>query len=387
MDVPNGNYINPTKCTATATLSSGAVTITTSAEYPNEVWVFLAASVEYDGTSSTLKLYVNDVLVEVATGSGQLNPLSSNYLNGIFTDAIYYEFRYYWGALSLSDMQGTLFDMGTTCSDDVNACLPDGTRLCNSNDAYLFEISCAVCTMTDYACRDSVTKYGAEPGCTEGVANTDGSCLYPTKGDFCPVACGVCKSSSECLCDAGCQLCNSDVCLSCKDLLASPQGHYCVCPMQYFMEESVCQPCSAACAECNSADQCLVCRPEFFTLKTDLSVNCLDKCPQSTFTEGSNCISCNAACATCTGPADNDCAECKEGFIRQDGKCVSLACYPGTFPIGGVCEACSAACEACFGPSFFECVGCAEGLFLQPYTQSVCLETALQASQLKTKPA
>jgi hypothetical protein len=367
--------IDPRKYSTYAVLTSGQINILTAAEYPNEVWVFLAASVEYDGVTSTLKLYVNDAQVGVAAGTGQLVPNGSPYLNGSDTECIYYEFRYYWGALSLSAMQGTLFNMGTTCSDNVNACLPDGARLCNSNDAYHFDINCAACTTTNYACRDSVTRYAGGSDCTEGVANPDGSCLYPTEGDFCPVECGVCVSSSECLCHRTCQTCNFEACIACKDPLASPQGHYCVCPKHYFMDESDCQPCSAACVECSSADQCLVCRPEFFTLKTDLSVNCLDKCPRSSFTEGSNCISCNAACSTCTGPADNDCAECKEGFIRQDGKCASLACDPGTFLIGGVCEACSAACEACFGPSFFECLGCAEGLFLQPYTQSVCLET------------
>jgi hypothetical protein len=153
-DIDNGDFVNPRKYTATAFLSSGQVTITTSADYPNEVWVFLAASVEYDGALWTLKLYVNDAQVGVATGTGQLNPPLSNFLNGLHTDTIYYEFRYYWGALSLSQMQGTLFDVGATCSDAVNACLPDGSRLCNSNDAYHFDINCAACTMTNYACRD-----------------------------------------------------------------------------------------------------------------------------------------------------------------------------------------------------------------------------------------
>jgi hypothetical protein len=196
-DIDNGDFVNPSKYEATAFLSSGQVTITTLADYPNEVWVFLASSVEYDGASSTLKLYVNDAAVGVATGSGQLNPPPNNYLNGAFTDAIYYEFRYYWGALSLSDMHGTLFNFGPTCSDAINACLPEGSRLCNYYDAYHFDINCAACTMSNYACRDSVTTYAGSSGCTEGVAYPDGSCLYPTdKGDFCPAGCGACTSSS-----------------------------------------------------------------------------------------------------------------------------------------------------------------------------------------------
>jgi hypothetical protein len=135
--------IDPRKYSAYAVLTSGQLNIATAAKYPIEVWVFLAASVEYDGVTSTFKLYVNNAQVGVATGPGQLNPTTDYYFNGVWTDAIYYEFRYYWGALTLSDMQGTLYDVGSTCSDNVNACLPDGTSLCNSYDAYHFEISCA----------------------------------------------------------------------------------------------------------------------------------------------------------------------------------------------------------------------------------------------------
>jgi hypothetical protein len=109
--------------------------------------------VEYDGVFSALKLYVNDAQVGVATG--QLAPPPHNYLNGIATVGLYYKFRYYWGALSLNDMQGTLCDIGATCSEAVNACLPDGRSLCNSSDTYHFEICCAACTMTDYGRRDS----------------------------------------------------------------------------------------------------------------------------------------------------------------------------------------------------------------------------------------
>jgi hypothetical protein len=351
-DINNGNYFNPREYTAFAYLSSGLVTITTSAAYPNEVWVFLAASVEYDGASSTLKLYANDAQVGVATGTGQLIPTTKYYLNGGYNDAIYYEFRYYWGALSLSDMQGTLFNIGTTCSDNVNACLPDGTKLCNSNDAYHFEISCAACTVTNYACRDSVTKYEAELSCTEGVANPDGSCLYPTEGEFCPVECGVCISSSQCLaCDQTCIKCNFDVCLTCKDASASPQAQVCICnPGFYDGDPSTSQSCLACSSECLICDAALKC------------LSCVDTHAEAVY-------------GVCT---------CKEGFVSgATGECG--ACCEGTFYAKDVCVSCHPDCKACVthpsctscknpdkvpGPE--GCRSCEQGTFLQNASCEVC---------------
>jgi hypothetical protein len=88
IDVFNGDFITPHKYTASAALTSGQVTTTTAAEYPNEVWVFLAASVEYNGVSSTLKLYVNDAQVGVTGGTGKLVPAPDYYLNGTLNNCI-----------------------------------------------------------------------------------------------------------------------------------------------------------------------------------------------------------------------------------------------------------------------------------------------------------
>jgi hypothetical protein len=55
-DYSTGTQVDPRKYSAYAVLTSGQLNISTVAEYPNEVWVFLAASVEYDGVTSTFKL-------------------------------------------------------------------------------------------------------------------------------------------------------------------------------------------------------------------------------------------------------------------------------------------------------------------------------------------
>ncbi|XP_018109853.1 cysteine-rich with EGF-like domain protein 2-A isoform X1 [Xenopus laevis] len=36
------------------------------------------------------------------------------------------------------------------------------------------------------------------------------------------------------------------------------------------------------------------------------------------------CTACNQACKTCDGPSNEDCKECKNGWIKDDGKCVDV---------------------------------------------------------------
>jgi hypothetical protein len=367
-DVFNGNSITPHKYQASATLSSGLITITTSTTYPYEVWVFLAVSVEYDGTSSTLKLYVNDAQIGVATGTGPLAPTTLYYLNGFMTDAIYYEFRYYWGALSLSDMQGTLFKIGAACSDTVNACLPDDTRLCNSNDAYHFDISCAACTMTNYACRDSVTKFAGDSGCTEGVANPAGSCLYPTEGDFCPVECGFCTSSSKCfICEETCQKCSLEVCLSCKDPSASPQGIGCICSSGFYdgdlSSSQSCLPCSPQCLTCDEALKCLSCVDTHAeavygvcTCKEDFVTGATGKCVacrEGTFYAREVCVSCHSDCSTCSDyPSCNSCKD-PDQLPALEG---CRSCEEGTFLQDSSCEVCPWLCTSCSKEACLSCI-------------------------------
>jgi hypothetical protein len=366
-DDSTGTQVDPRKYSAYAVLTSGQLKIITAAEYPNEVWVFLAASVEYDGVTSTFKLYVNNAQVGVATGPGQLVPNANPYLNGSDTECIYYEFRYDWGALSLSDMQGTLFNMGTTCSDNVNACFAEGTSLCNSNNAYHFDINCAACTITDYACKDQVTRYEAESGCTEGVANPDGSCLYPTEGDFCPVECRVCESSSECLCDATCQLCNADVCLLCRDPAASPQGQVCTCKIGFYdgdpTQSQDCQPCSPQCSTCDDALKCLscvdlhaeavhgvcTCKEGFVSGTTGECV----ACSEGTFYAREVCVSCHPDCRTCS--LYPGCTSCKDpDKVPAFEGCRS--CEQGTFIHEAKCEVCPWPCTSCSKEACFTCI-------------------------------
>jgi hypothetical protein len=205
-------------------------------------------------------------------------------------------------------MQGTIFEMGAACSDSVDACLPDGSGLCKSNDAYHFDITCAACTMTNYACRDQVTAYAAVSGCPEGIANPDGSCVYPTDAtDFCPSGCGACTSSYACLaCDTTCQTCNFSACLTCKDASASPQAQACTCNSGFYDSDpsatQSCQACIAECSSCNAATTCLTCADPEALLNTG-RCTCRAGFYDSDPSTSQSCLGCSSVCSTCDAPS------------------------------------------------------------------------------------
>ncbi|KAE8616097.1 hypothetical protein XENTR_v10008716 [Xenopus tropicalis] len=45
----------------------------------------------------------------------------------------------------------------------------------------------------------------------------------------------------------------------------------------------------------------------------------------------STCTACNQACQTCNGPSNEDCKECKNGWLKDGGKCVGMCLYNKAF--------------------------------------------------------
>ncbi|OCT87323.1 hypothetical protein XELAEV_18021021mg [Xenopus laevis] len=88
------------------------------------------------------------------------------------------------------------------------------------------------------------------------------------------------------------------------------------------------------------------------------------------------CTACNQACKTCDGPSNEDCKECKNGWIKDDGKCVDLnecaseesPCKDSQYCLNTegsfLCKECDGSCLGCSGEGPENCKDCATGYVL-----------------------
>lgn len=128
-------------------------------------------------------------------------------------------------------------------------------------------------------------------------------------------------------CDERCYLCHdgSNACDECAI------GYH-------FNELKRCVPCGDHCDRCDS-NGCLVCKADFYP-------------------ENGICTPCAEVCNHCSGPTEDDCINCDEGFYFSE----SL----------NACFACDKSCTACYGPSASSCSSCATGYFMNRCTCSKC---------------
>ncbi|XP_029985651.1 proprotein convertase subtilisin/kexin type 6 [Sphaeramia orbicularis] len=176
-------------------------------------------------------------------------------------------------------------------------------------------------------------------------------------------------------CFKGCERCvgrRADECVSCRrGLYLNTVNSSCdhTCPLGYFTEESQrqCEKCNDKCQSCvRDADRCTSCN-EGYSLA---GMTCVPECTNGTFfhLEEMTCTSCHSSCRTCTGPGQEDCLQCADGFLQQDWGCVH-SCSPGYYSgeaAGGahhMCHRCEDNCVSCSGPGS-TCVQCKDGYSL-----------------------
>ncbi|XP_061592782.1 proprotein convertase subtilisin/kexin type 6-like [Cololabis saira] len=162
-------------------------------------------------------------------------------------------------------------------------------------------------------------------------------------------------------CPRGCERCEGPApgsCLSCRRGLhlhtpSSTCTH--TCPPGHFADENQrrCVSCHANCTACvSSADRCTACG-EGYSLA---GMTCLPLCADGTFfhLEEMTCSPCHSSCHTCTGPGEEECIHCAEGFLQQEWQCVQ-ACAPGYYSGKAarlphkICHRCEENCLSCSG--------------------------------------
>ncbi len=112
-----------------------------------------------------------------------------------------------------------------------------------------------------------------------------------------------------------------------------------------FLLGNQCEQCQDPCVTCKNLTSCLTCKEKFYLLNDQ----CVEKCPNGYYTNNKQCLQCNPICDTCigknefflrrkkvcvpfTGPSEDDCKSCVDGFSfdEKQKKCLSL-CPNGNF--------------------------------------------------------
>ncbi|XP_053558467.1 proprotein convertase subtilisin/kexin type 5 isoform X2 [Bombina bombina] len=192
--------------------------------------------------------------------------------------------------------------------------------------------------------------------CPSGHYNAD-----KKKCKKCSFHCDTCKGS------------RSDQCTSCKlgfYLIEETNSCASSCPTGFYLNEhkTLCQRCSENCKTCTSDQTCTECKLGLSLQGSRCAINCEDGKYYSA--NKKECEPCHRSCATCTGPGIDNCINCTEFSLYEDGKCV-VTCSTGYYfaqsKTNGykTCKRCDASCLACSGPGDRNCTSCPDGYVLE----------------------
>lgn len=143
-------------------------------------------------------------------------------------------------------------------------------------------------------------------------------------------------------------------------------GDYCVeiCPEGYVEENRRCMPCIDGCSICENTLTCMKCKKGF----AFFNGTCINACPDGYYMNPklSICTKCDPACSTCSSSGSDACLSCnlKSGyFMVRPGTCVKQICFKGEYmnPINFMCYRCSPRCGACNAGGEEDCLECKPG--------------------------
>ncbi|XP_073764149.1 proprotein convertase subtilisin/kexin type 6 isoform X2 [Danio rerio] len=176
-------------------------------------------------------------------------------------------------------------------------------------------------------------------------------------------------------CSRGCEKCvgrGTSDCRSCRrGFYFNSKENTCVeiCPTGSFHDDSQrrCVKCHENCLKClRDADRCTACKNGFSLA----GMTCVPECANGTFfnLEEMKCSPCHISCSTCTGPGQEECIQCAQGFLQQEWRCVR-SCAPGYYSgeaagfTQRMCRKCEENCLSCQGPGT-SCTQCKDGYSL-----------------------
>ncbi|KAM8961076.1 proprotein convertase subtilisin/kexin type 5 isoform 1-T1 [Pelodytes ibericus] len=180
-------------------------------------------------------------------------------------------------------------------------------------------------------------------------------------------------------CFSHCEMCvggRTDQCTSCKSgYYLNEESNSCIsnCPVGSYLNENknLCRKCGENCKSCTSEQTCTECRHGLSLQGSKCAVSCEDG---KYYTIGKKeCEPCHRLCATCTGPGIDNCINCTEDTLFEDGRCVqtcSSGYYLSQSKLYRTCKKCDGSCIACSGPGDRNCTSCPEGYVLEG---SVCV--------------
>lgn len=215
---------------------------------------------------------------------------------------------------------------------------------------------------------DNKTQSCVNCGC--GACNNTDDCtkcnddqkLYKGKCyDKCPADTveTILADSIECVkCSPDCVVCiDKDTCKDCG--LKYVYNGNCVepCPPTTFPSYGTpptCLQCTENCDTCIGKLDCQKCTSGYY----EYNGNCIKDCPSGTYTDESKgeCVDCPIHCKTCT---QENCTECKDGFVLTDKGTCEDKCPDGTVKVAdNSCAYCETHCEVCLPNDTTTCIKC-----------------------------
>lgn len=182
------------------------------------------------------------------------------------------------------------------------------------------------------------------PSATECNTCADGYHLFGSSCLECTPPCLTCTAQSltECLSCVDKHYLVGNKCKECKAPCENCQGSETQCTScleGYYITGQTCTPCPTGCATCTSSGsttQCQKCIDGY--IKTGSScekcgegcATCVDSktnCPKCIIEgyyhddKNNACHTCDPSCFNCTGPANTDCIECNDGYMKNGTAC------------------------------------------------------------------
>ncbi|CAD8124855.1 unnamed protein product [Paramecium sonneborni] len=200
--------------------------------------------------------------------------------------------------------------------------------------------------------------------------------------------CKKCQPNCLSCTENKCELCENDQFYPHENLCVKCQGQCLTCINKdqctkcqqdyYYLDNSECKKCQDGCKNCNK-DQCNLCEEQGYYLdetgqcfkcKQEQCLNCLkDKCTKCQqneyFLSKDICQPCPSNCLTCIN--ENQCSECKHGFILKNQLC-QKECAINEYLDQDTCHQCSDGCEQCESKEI--CIICSSPLFLHDQTRT-----------------
>ncbi|KAL4494497.1 hypothetical protein ABPG72_019907 [Tetrahymena utriculariae] len=281
------------------------------------------------------------------------------------------------------------------CDQQLNCltCLNrNSCETCKGDDKIQEDFRCAPCVKGYFAEGKICKKCKEELKCQACSNFKECDSCFP--GDFLKPdkSCGQCQDgffqnqiSKNCdPCYKNCKTCKAGgekdclLCLNANEYLFT-EGNCGICREEdgYIQKDKFCIQCAQNCQKCSGASlsECISCKSGF-NFMTD------GRCDKCDYNQGKfidqltkNCRDCHITCKTCRGERDDQCDECKIGYIKDNQeKCNICKVNDGQFiDLEGKCQVCHQNCQTCNGKEENKCLTCRSGFYKDEKDVGKCI--------------